>query len=185
MRELDKKAMGRRIRQIRLTAEMRQWELARMLGTTQSAIHKYENGVVPEPRRLVEVARIGNTSVEWVLTGHHWENGSEDQPRITPELLETANLLREVETVERGRLSEALRIMREAARAVQEEMGEEDRETVELTTRLASHTQQTVKLLEAACRIQEAVLSQVTEAAERRLEQGTGKSQGAVGGDVS
>lgn len=177
MRELDKKAMGRRIRQIRLSAKMRQWELARLLGTTQSAIHKYENGVVPEPRRLVEVARIGNTSVEWVLTGHHWENGSEEQLRITPELLETANLLREVEGAERNRLSEALRIMREAARAVQEEMGDEDSKTAELTARLTSHSYQTVKLLEAACRIQEAVLSHVTEAAERRLR--------TAGGDAS
>ncbi|MDH3627523.1 MAG: helix-turn-helix domain-containing protein [Acidobacteriota bacterium] len=180
MRELDKKAMGRRIRQIRLTAEMRQWEIARLLGTTQSAIHKYENGVVPEPRRLVEVARIGNTSVEWVLTGHHWENGSEDQPRITPELLETACLLREVEADERVRLSEALRIMREAARAVQEEMGSEDAQSAVLAEQLATHSTQTVKLLEAACRIQKAVLSQVTEDAERRLE-----SPHIAGGDAS
>ena len=48
-----------RVRQIRLAAGLRQWELAGMLGTTQSAVHKYEHGVVPEPRRLIELARIG------------------------------------------------------------------------------------------------------------------------------
>lgn len=84
MRELDKQAMGRRVRQIRLAGGMRQWELARLLGTTQSAVHKYEHGVIPEPRRLVELARIGGTSIEWVLTGQHWENGSEEQERPTP-----------------------------------------------------------------------------------------------------
>jgi len=53
MDEIDKRAMGLRIKQIRLQAGMRQWELARLLGTTQSAVHKYEHGVVPEPRRLL------------------------------------------------------------------------------------------------------------------------------------
>ena len=32
MQDLDKQAMGKRIRQIRLAASLRQWELARMLG---------------------------------------------------------------------------------------------------------------------------------------------------------
>ena len=64
MEELDKLAMGKRIRQIRLGRTLRQWELARRLGTTQSAIHKYEHGVDPEARRLVELARIGGTRSE-------------------------------------------------------------------------------------------------------------------------
>ena len=68
-----------------------------MLGTTQSAVHKYEHGVVPEPRRLVELARIGGTSVEWVLTGSHWENGARSQERLSPELLQTAQLLKEID----------------------------------------------------------------------------------------
>ena len=32
MQDLDKEAMGRRIRQIRLGAKLRQWELAKLLG---------------------------------------------------------------------------------------------------------------------------------------------------------
>ena len=93
MRELDKAAMGRRIREIRLAAGLRQWELARILGTTQSAVHKYEHGVVPEPRRLVELARVGETSVEWILTGEHWENGATDRPRLSSGILDTASCL--------------------------------------------------------------------------------------------
>src|SRR6185295_6180637 len=72
MDDLDKVALGERVRRIRIEAGLRQWELARRLGTTQSAVHKYEHGVVPEPRRLIELARIGATSVEWILTGKHW-----------------------------------------------------------------------------------------------------------------
>ena len=111
MQNLDKDAMGRRIRQIRLGAKLRQWELAKLLGTTQSAVHKYEHGVVPEPRRLVELSRIGGTSIEWVLTGSHWENGSTQQERVSPELLGTACILREVSTDGRATVNEALRIL--------------------------------------------------------------------------
>ncbi len=45
---------------------------------------------MPEPRRLVELARVGGTSLEWILTGRHWDNGSQTQERLSPELLETA-----------------------------------------------------------------------------------------------
>ena len=90
MQELDKDAMGRRIRQIRLEAKLRQWELAKLLGTTQSAVHKYEHGVVPEPKRLVELARVGRTTVEWILTGQHWEDGDEGRERLPREVYRIA-----------------------------------------------------------------------------------------------
>jgi transcriptional regulator with XRE-family HTH domain len=120
MQDLDKEAMGRRIRQIRLGAKLRQWELAKLLGTTQSAVHKYEHGVVPEPRRLIALARIGGTSIEWILTGAHWENGSEEQERISPGLLETACILREISADGRVAIKEALRIVREAVRTLEQ-----------------------------------------------------------------
>lgn len=166
MQELDKAAMGKRIRQIRLGARLRQWELAKLLGTTQSAVHKYEHGVVPEPRRLVELARIGGTSIEWVLTGRHWENGSDEQERVTPELLETASMLRDVSAEGRATVNDALRIVREAVAAVDradEERGAEHAD-------LEAHSAGTLQLLESAGRIQRAVLRRVTEDAGRRLE---------------
>lgn len=165
MQELDKEAMGRRIRQIRLGAKLRQWELAKLLGTTQSAVHKYEHGVVPEPRRLVELARIGGTSIEWVLTGCHWENGSEEQERVTPELLSTACILREVSSDGRATVNEALRIVRDAVRALEEAR---DHRAEGLAT-LRDHSAETLHLLEAASRIQRAVLRRVTQEADRRL----------------
>jgi len=165
MQDLDKEAMGRRIRQIRLGAKLRQWELAKLLGTTQSAVHKYEHGVVPEPRRLIALARIGGTSIEWVLTGAHWENGSEEQERISPGLLETACILREISADGRAAIKEALRIVREAVRALEQGSAADS----EGATALREQLPETQHLLESASRIQRAVLRRVTEEADRRL----------------
>jgi len=171
MQELDKAEMGKRIRQIRLGASMRQWELARLLGTTQSAVHKYEHGVVPEPRRLVELAKIGGTSIEWVLTGEHWENGSEDQQRLSPEILRTACTLREISDDERATVDEALGIIREAVRS----LGDRQAEALPgyiaaLSDTFRDHADETLKLLESAWRIQHSVLRRVAREAGRRME---------------
>ena len=166
MQELDKSAMGRRIREIRLGAKLRQWELAKLLGTTQSAVHKYEHGVVPEPRRLIELARIGGTSIEWVLTGTHWENGSPDQERVSPDLLSTACILRTIGADGRASVNEALRIVRDAVGTLENRplAGGEG-----AAAALGEHGAGTLRLLESAVRIQRAVLRRVTEEAERRL----------------
>ena len=158
MQELDKKALGERIRQIRLGAGLRQRELAERLGTTQSAVHKYEHGVVPEPRRLIEIARVGRTSVEWVLTGTHWENGSREQRRLDADLLATAALLRDVPGDQRAPLDEALRIVRAATQAW--------RESNDASSELSSETE---AILEGARRIQRAVLLTIAEETRRRL----------------
>jgi transcriptional regulator with XRE-family HTH domain len=168
MQELNKAAMGRRIRQIRLAAKLRQWELAKLLGTTQSAVHKYEHGVVPEPRRLIELARIGGTSIEWVLTGSHWENGSDEQERVSPELLNTACILREVSVDGRATVNAALRVVRDVVRALEQGDDPTLRKTATLDS-LRDHAPDTLNLLEAATRIQRAVLRRVTEDADRRL----------------
>ena len=164
MQDLDKAAMGRRIRQIRLGAKLRQWELAKLLGTTQSAVHKYEHGVVPEPRRLVELSRIGGTSIEWVLTGQHWENGSESQDRVSAELLNTACILREIGAEGRSSVNEALRIVRDAVRALDQAASDETSNVP-----LHEHSAGTLGLLESSARIQRAVLRRVMEEADRRL----------------
>jgi transcriptional regulator with XRE-family HTH domain len=168
MQDLDRAAMGRRVKQIRLGAGMRQWELAKILGTTQSAVHKYEHGVIPEPRRLVELARIGGTSVEWVLTGSHWENGSEDQERLTPDLLKIACMFREISPEARERVDEALRIIQQAVAALRDRHeGEHGKEAA-----IKDHAGDTMRLLETAWRVQRAVLRQVARDAEKRLERG-------------
>ncbi len=167
MRELDKAAVGQRIRQIRLSAGFRQWELAKLLGTTQSAIHKYEHGVIPEPKRLIELARIGGTSIEWVLTGSHWENGSTERRRLTPDLLNTAELLREVE--DRSAVDQALSIVRDAVLALENGGGRQREGLEERVAALREHSGETLRLLESASRIQAAVLHRVVRDAGGRL----------------
>jgi transcriptional regulator with XRE-family HTH domain len=167
LKELDKEAMGKRVRQIRLAAGMRQWELAKLLGTTQSAVHKYEHGVVPEPRRLVELARIGGTSIEWVLTGSHWENGSELQERPTPDLLQIACMFRELTADGRERVDEALRIVRRAVEALRE--SDEAEQPAVMAAALRDHAAETTRLLESAWRVQRAVLRQLARDAGERL----------------
>jgi transcriptional regulator with XRE-family HTH domain len=179
MQELNKEAMGQRIRQLRLGAKLRQWELAKLLGTTQSAVHKYEHGVVPEPRRLVELARIGGTSIEWVLTGTHWENGSEAQERVSPDLLRTACILREISADGRATVNEALKILREAVRALEQGDGREGGTPEALSDQLP----ETHHLLELASRIQRAVLRRVTQDADRRLGRSALFAEPAVAGE--
>jgi transcriptional regulator with XRE-family HTH domain len=158
--------MGLRIKQIRLQAGMRQWELSRLLGTTQSAVHKYEHGVVPEPRRLLELARVGNTSVEWLLTGRHWDSGSETQERLSPEVLHTAALLREIGAAERQSVDEALQIVREAVAGLEESRADAE---AGIDPRLLEHAPEALRLLESAWRIQRAVLRRVLGEAGERL----------------
>jgi transcriptional regulator with XRE-family HTH domain len=162
MREIDKAAMGQRIKQIRTHVGLRQWELARQLGTTQSAVHKYEHGVVPEPRRLLKLAQIGSTTIEWILTGNHWEDGSAERERLTPDLMRTASLLREIEAAERGSLDEALHILREAVRALHD-----GREIQKPSA--GDSLEDTLRVVDQALRIQKAVLHWVVEATSERL----------------
>jgi transcriptional regulator with XRE-family HTH domain len=174
VQELDKVAMGRRIRQIRVGAGLRQWELARLLGTTQSAVHKYEHGVVPEPRRLIELARVGGTSIEWVLTGRHWENGSDSQERLAPEVLRVACTLREITAEERATVTEALGIIREAVRALEPrpDDGALSGQVSALSDVFRENATETLRLLESAWRIQQLVLKRVAQDSTRRMDQG-------------
>lgn len=184
MHELDKAAMGQRIRQIRLGAQLRQWELAQILGTTQSAIHKYEHGVVPESRRLLEIARIGETTLEWVLTGRHWSRGSERQQRIPDPVLDTAQVLTELGEVGQGKIDEALRIVQDAVRAVTRPEDAPAAPTApSVRAALSEQGEATVSLLETAWRIQRSVLSRATREAERRLSDFAVEASPASGGD--
>jgi len=177
--------MGRRIRQIRLAAGLKQWELARRLGTTQSAVHKYERGVVPEPRRLVEMARIGQTTIEWVLTGQHWEHGSDTRERLPGIVLDLARRVHELGDRERAAVEEALRVVRLAIGAI----GAPGRPSgaVDAAARaLEAHGPDTLELLEAAWRVQVALLRQMTDDARRRLESsGIASEDPAPSGDGS
>lgn len=171
MREIDKAAMGGRIREIRSHSGLRQWELARLLGTTQSAIHKYERGVMPEPRRLMELARVGNTSIEWILTGRHGQDGTTHRERPPDALLRTASTLNALDGEERARVEEAVRLLRAAESALSRTSDSSaPRRPETLAEELGEHAGEARRLLESAWRVQRAVLRRVVRDVEGRFE---------------
>lgn len=155
MREIDRRALGRRIREVRREAGLRQRDLAGLLGTTQSAIHKYERGIVPEPRRLLEIARVGRTSVEWLLTGGHGEAGDSARERPSDRALRMAEEIERLAGDDRERLDLALQILRAAEGALVD-----DRE---------SSLPEVRKNLEAARDVHRAVVRLLLEDAARKL----------------
>ena len=171
MESLNKVDMGKRIKEIRKKARLRQWQLAEILGTTQSAVHKYEHGVIPEPRRLVKLARLGNTTIEWILTGQHWENGSEGQERLQPDTYKLAERLQALGPEQRRNLDDALRIVTEALEVMRSVPGNHrSLDPGEMTAHLATPPENQKGLRAAAQRNQRAVLESVLDLQIERLE---------------
>ena len=171
MDTLNKSEMGRRIKEIRKKAGLRQWQLAGLLGTTQSAVHKYEHGVIPEPRRLVKLARLGNTTIEWILTGEHWENGSGSQERLPSDIYKLAERLHALGPDQRRILDDALKILTEAAGALSPSGKSDPKLTdlAELATQLSLVPEKQKGILNAALRIHHAVLDSVLDLQMERL----------------
>ena len=74
---INKKQIGKRIRQIMGQLDVTQQELADLLGVSQPAISIYLKGRMPPPDVLLQIARLGGTTVEWILTG---DKGPEKDP---------------------------------------------------------------------------------------------------------
>ncbi len=115
--------MGERIRRVRLSVGLRQWQLADLVGTSQPSICMYERGVLPDPLRLLRIARIGKTTVEWLLTGRHWEGGSEEMEIASEDLYELAALFHGVSEADRSRLIAAGQRLRLAVASIEAEGG--------------------------------------------------------------
>ena len=166
---INKKEIGARIKRLRKEAGLRQWQLAEMIGATQPAIHMYERGVLPEPKRLLELARIGNTTVEWILTGAHWENGSEEMQRVPQDVCELAFRFRELGDEERDTLDQALRIIRSALKAVQNGARAEALDAGAIARQLEASGDGALEALSQAVAIQKAVAATALEESARRL----------------
>lgn len=71
MGEIDKKKVAKAIKKVRvIDLDMSQREFAEKLGTTQSMVSKYEQGVtLPTVEILYKIAKLGKTSVEEILEG--------------------------------------------------------------------------------------------------------------------
>lgn len=157
--ESEKQEIGARIKRLRKEAGLRQWQLADLIGATQPAIHMYERGVLPEPKRLLEIARIGNTTVEWILTGRHWENGSAEMERVPREIYELAFKFREYSEEDREALGSALEVINSAVDAIQKaEKDELDRLSAEeIASRIKDFSRETRRALSTSLEIHYAV----------------------------
>ena len=180
----EKLEIGSRIKRLRKEAGLRQWQLAELIGATQPAIHMYERGVLPEPKRLLELARIGNTTVEWILTGKHWENGSPEMSRVPREVYDLAFRFREYSEDDREALGSALEVINGAAEAIQKAEKEDvDKLSIEeIAQRLKDFSRETRRALSAALEIHGAVYKAMVEHGVQRMktsglyDQGKGSS---------
>ncbi len=171
MGPLDKKVIGERIKLLRKTKGLRQWQMAEKLSATQPAIHKYENGILPEVKRLLELARIGNTSVEWILTGRHWDNGSTEMARLDRSIYELATQLNALTAEDRKILSDALGIISSAVASIRDRAAAEPRELgdLELARAIKSFESRTRELLTAALAVYDAVVTTLSNSKVREL----------------
>lgn len=70
MKGVDKKAVGERIKRIRLEMGYTTRELAEKLGASKGTVSKWENGhYLPNNKRLTDIAFYGQISVNELLTG--------------------------------------------------------------------------------------------------------------------
>jgi transcriptional regulator with XRE-family HTH domain len=171
MEQLDKPAIGARIRRLRKSRGLRQWQMAKILGATQPAVHKYENGIVPDVKRLLEIARMGNTSVEWILTGRHWDNGSAEMDRMNTEVCDLAQQLHGFSAQERRAIGAALEVLQAAGRELRSSTGCEPRELsdAELGRRLRSFEAHVLEPLMAALAVYDAVVTTLAKGRVREL----------------
>ncbi len=188
MERLDKSVIGHRIKALRKSKGLRQWQMAELLGATQPAVHKYENGILPEVKRLLTLARIGNTSVEWILTGRHCENGAKEMDRLAPEIYDLAYQLRSFGAEDRKILADALEIINQAAQAVRDSARRDPSEMTDadLGRAFRSFESQARGALQAALAVYDAVVTTVANGKVRELHGFSGAApEGAEEGPVS
>lgn len=167
----EQQKISTRIKRIRKEAGLRQWELARVLGTTQSAIHKYEHGVTPEPRRLLKLAKIGHTTVEWILTGRHWENGSTGKERIPPDILDLAYALKSLSDEKRKTCRQAIELLEESMKVLERKLSGKlgDHEVEAISRALKGLSPDVMEVLSTASSIQDAIQNKIVSWQKNRF----------------
>lgn len=67
---IKKEDIGGRIKEVREGLKMTQAELGRILGVGNKAVSSYEKGAAnPSPSSLAEIARLGERTIDWLVTG--------------------------------------------------------------------------------------------------------------------
>lgn len=85
-----RKSFGNRLKEFRKQRNWSQKELCAKLDTQLSILNKYEGGLhVPPIEKLLEIAELFNTSVDYLLTG----NQSETRPLHNLRLMERFKVL--------------------------------------------------------------------------------------------
>lgn len=69
MKKLQAAPIGQRIGQIMARAGITQNGLADYLSISQPAVSLYLQGRLPPADVLLKIAKLGNTTIEWILTG--------------------------------------------------------------------------------------------------------------------
>ncbi len=171
VRQLDKSSIGQRIKHLRKTRNLRQWQMAQLLGATQPAVHKYENGILPEVKRLLELARIGDTSIEWILTGEHWENGSTEMNRMATGVFELARQIHALNPDERRAVGAALEVLHAANRSLRsgERRDLESLSDAELGRQVRSFEAHVLEPLMAALSVYDAVVTTLATSRVREM----------------
>ena len=171
MDSLNKKEIGKRIKRLRKEKGLKQWQMADILGATQPAVHKYENGILPEVKRLLELARVGNTTVEWILTGRHWEYGTEERERIPPEIFRLAERFNRFTREQRQTILSALELLERASSRVQEHSSRRpsDLDVQEIARTLRDFDTLTRQALVAALGLHDSIVESLVESKVREF----------------
>jgi transcriptional regulator with XRE-family HTH domain len=64
-----KTGLSQRIREMRMTLQLKQSELGDRLGVASQAVSQWERDKLPTIDNLRELARIGSTTLDWLLEG--------------------------------------------------------------------------------------------------------------------
>ncbi len=67
--QIDPQAISERINWLRKQNNLSQEELAMVLQVSQPAVSKYLRSRVPSAGALLRLAQVGQTTIEWILTG--------------------------------------------------------------------------------------------------------------------
>ena len=67
---VNKKEVAKRIKKIRvIDLDLNQAQFAKLLGTTQTMVSRYERGTLPSADILVRIAQAGKTTIDYILLG--------------------------------------------------------------------------------------------------------------------
>ncbi len=84
--KIDRRQVRQRIDWIRRQQGLSQQQFARELNISQPAVSQYLNRRIPPADVLLRIARLGQTTVEWILTGQKsYPYQSAQQPPIVAE----------------------------------------------------------------------------------------------------